>query len=30
VEVRTGDEIRADADGALGRLDYVQLDFIEP
>ena len=30
VEVRTGDEIRMDADGAPGRLDYVQLDFVEP
>ena len=30
VEIRIGDEIRVDADGALGRLDYVQLDFVEP
>lgn len=30
VAIRSGDEIRVDADGAGGRLDYVQLTFAEP
>ena len=30
VEIRNGDEIRVNADGAVGRLDYVQLNLAEP
>jgi hypothetical protein len=30
VTIRRGDEIRVDADGARGRLDYVQLNCAEP
>jgi len=30
VTVRTGDEIRMEADGAAARLDYVQLNRTEP